>query len=86
MSLYGIGHRPQPLAAAAGTQLVYDFSEGSRELLGGKGATVAGMSRVLGAERAPEGTRLRMPVAPIGAFGVGWAGAEVAGPQWGFST
>src|SRR3954463_10492130 len=37
---------------------VYDFSEGSRdmrELLGGKGANVAEMTRVLGAERVPAG-------------------------------
>jgi len=37
---------------------VYDFSEGSREmreLLGGKGANVAEMTRVLGAERVPPG-------------------------------
>ena len=40
------------------TQWVYDFSEGSRdmrELLGGKGAGVAEMTRVLGAERVPAG-------------------------------
>ncbi len=46
------------MAVAAGTQLVYDFSEGSRdmrELLGGKGANVAEMTRVLGAERVPAG-------------------------------
>jgi pyruvate, orthophosphate dikinase len=44
--------------AAAGTKLVYDFAEGSkdmRELLGGKGANVAEMTRVLGAERVPAG-------------------------------
>jgi pyruvate, orthophosphate dikinase len=37
---------------------VYDFSEGSREmrdLLGGKGANVAEMTRILGAERVPGG-------------------------------
>ncbi|MGA2012415.1 MAG: pyruvate, phosphate dikinase [Solirubrobacteraceae bacterium] len=37
---------------------VYDFSEGSKEmkeLLGGKGANVAEMTRVLGAERVPAG-------------------------------
>jgi pyruvate, orthophosphate dikinase len=46
------------MAVAAGTQLVYDFAEGSkdmRELLGGKGANVAEMTRVLGAERVPAG-------------------------------
>jgi pyruvate, orthophosphate dikinase len=39
-------------------KLVYDFTEGSRdmrELLGGKGANVAEMTRVLGAERVPAG-------------------------------
>jgi pyruvate, orthophosphate dikinase len=43
---------------AAGTKLVYDFAEGSREmreLLGGKGANVAEMTRVLGPERVPAG-------------------------------
>jgi pyruvate,orthophosphate dikinase len=39
-------------------QWVYDFSEGSkdmRDLLGGKGANVAEMTRVLGADRVPAG-------------------------------
>ncbi|MEA2389138.1 MAG: pyruvate, orthophosphate dikinase [Thermoleophilaceae bacterium] len=39
-------------------KLVYDFSEGSREmrdLLGGKGANVAEMTRVLGPDRVPAG-------------------------------
>ena len=39
-------------------KLVYDFEEGSREmreLLGGKGANVAEMTRVLGADRVPAG-------------------------------
>jgi pyruvate,orthophosphate dikinase len=39
-------------------KLVYDFTEGSRDmrdLLGGKGANVAEMTRVLGAERVPAG-------------------------------
>ena len=46
------------MKAAAGTKLVYDFAEGSRdmrELLGGKGANVAEMTRVLGPERVPAG-------------------------------
>jgi pyruvate,orthophosphate dikinase len=46
------------LRAAAGTKLVYDFAEGSRDmrdLLGGKGANVAEMTRVLGADRVPAG-------------------------------
>src|SRR3954465_13224225 len=37
---------------------VYDFAEGSkdmRDLLGGKGANVAEMTRVLGTERVPAG-------------------------------
>jgi Pyruvate phosphate dikinase, AMP/ATP-binding domain len=37
---------------------VYDFAEGSREMrdpLGGKGANVAEMTRVLGADRVPAG-------------------------------
>jgi len=41
-----------------GAKLVYDFEEGSRdmrELLGGKGANVAEMTHVLGAERVPAG-------------------------------
>jgi pyruvate, orthophosphate dikinase len=40
------------------TKLVYDFAEGSkdmRELLGGKGANVAEMTRVLGPDRVPAG-------------------------------
>ncbi len=40
------------------TKWVYDFSEGSkemRELLGGKGAGVAEMTRVLGSDRVPSG-------------------------------
>src|SRR3712207_515490 len=46
------------MATATETKYVYDFSEGSREmreLLGGKGANVAEMTRVLGAERVPAG-------------------------------
>src|SRR3954463_6876722 len=42
----------------AGEKWVYEFAEGSREmreLLGGKGANVAEMTRVLGAERVPAG-------------------------------
>jgi pyruvate,orthophosphate dikinase len=44
--------------ADVGTKYVYEFSEGSRdmrELLGGKGANVAEMTRVLGADRVPAG-------------------------------
>ena len=43
---------------AQAPKLVYDFHEGSREmrdLLGGKGANVAEMTRVLGPERVPAG-------------------------------
>jgi pyruvate,orthophosphate dikinase len=46
------------MALAQQIKLVYDFSEGGREmrdLLGGKGANVAEMTRVLGAERVPAG-------------------------------
>jgi pyruvate, orthophosphate dikinase len=46
------------LAAGNGTKFVYDFSEGSRDmrdLLGGKGANVAEMTRILGADRVPPG-------------------------------
>ena len=49
------------MRAAKGGQMaqwVYDFSEGSREMrdrLGGKGANIAEMTRVLGAERVPAG-------------------------------
>jgi pyruvate,orthophosphate dikinase len=45
-------------STAAGTKWVYDFAEGSRDmrdLLGGKGANVAEMTRILGAERVPAG-------------------------------
>jgi len=44
--------------AALATRYVYEFSEGSREmrdLLGGKGANVAEMTRILGVERVPAG-------------------------------
>src|SRR5579875_2768258 len=40
------------------TRWVYDFAEGSkdmRELLGGKGANVAEMTRLLGPDRVPAG-------------------------------
>jgi pyruvate, orthophosphate dikinase len=40
------------------TRFVYEFDEGTREmreLLGGKGANLAKMTRVLGAERVPAG-------------------------------
>src|SRR4051812_46946081 len=46
------------MATETGTKWVYEFSEGSRDmrdLLGGKGANVAEMTRVLGAERVPAG-------------------------------
>jgi pyruvate, orthophosphate dikinase len=45
-------------ATATATRLVYDFADGSRdmrELLGGKGAGVAEMTRVLGPGRVPAG-------------------------------
>jgi pyruvate, orthophosphate dikinase len=43
---------------AVATKWVYDFTEGSRdmrELLGGKGANIAEMTRILGPERVPAG-------------------------------
>src|SRR5215212_10092092 len=46
------------MAAPATTRWVLEFSEGSRELrdlLGGKGANVAEMTRILGPERVPAG-------------------------------
>ncbi len=46
------------MSAVAETQWVYDFTEGARDmrdLLGGKGANVAEMTRVLGAGRVPAG-------------------------------
>jgi pyruvate,orthophosphate dikinase len=46
------------VGTAVATQWVYDFTEGSREmreLLGGKGANVAEMTRVLGADLVPAG-------------------------------
>ena len=46
------------MSAPATTKWVLDFSEGSREmrdLLGGKGANVAEMTRVLGADKVPAG-------------------------------
>ena len=42
----------------ASNKWVYDFAEGSRDmraLLGGKGANIAEMTRVLGSERVPAG-------------------------------
>src|SRR3954467_12327646 len=46
------------MATMTGTKWVYAFEEGGREmreLLGGKGANVAEMTRILGAERGPAG-------------------------------
>src|SRR5687768_576511 len=46
------------MTAPTVTRWIYDFDEGSREmrdLLGGKGANVAEMTRLLGAERVPAG-------------------------------
>src|SRR4051794_23624125 len=46
------------MSAPAVTRWIYDFSEGSRdmrELLGGKGAGIAEMTRVLGADVVPAG-------------------------------
>jgi pyruvate, orthophosphate dikinase len=47
-----------PVGGKSPTKFVYDFAEGSREmrdLLGGKGANVAEMTRILGPERVPAG-------------------------------
>ncbi len=46
------------MAIATATKWIFDFSEGSRamrELLGGKGAGVAEMTRVLGPDLVPAG-------------------------------
>src|SRR5919107_50413 len=46
------------MATETGTKWVYEFSEGSRDmrdLLGGKGANVAEMTRVLGEDKVPAG-------------------------------
>ena len=46
------------MSAPTATRWTYDFDEGSREmrdLLGGKGANVAEMTRLLGADRVPAG-------------------------------
>ena len=46
------------MRAPTATRWVYDFAEGSRDmrdLLGGKGANIAEMTRVLGAELVPAG-------------------------------
>src|SRR5688500_2190530 len=46
------------MTAPTVTRWIYDFDDGSRDmrdLLGGKGANVAEMTRVLGAERVPAG-------------------------------
>jgi pyruvate,orthophosphate dikinase len=46
------------VATTVGTRWVWDFADGSREmrdLLGGKGANIAEMTRVLGADRVPSG-------------------------------
>ena len=55
--LQGVG-REAGAVLDGGRKWVYDFSEGSkdmRELLGGKGANVAEMTRVLGEDRVPAG-------------------------------
>jgi hypothetical protein len=50
--------RPERLNGATPAKWVYDFAQGRsdmRDLLGGKGANVAEMTRVLGSERVPPG-------------------------------
>src|SRR5947208_6469727 len=52
------GRRPCGSTSGRAHKWVYDFAEGSKEmrgLLGGKGANVAEMTRVLGTERVPAG-------------------------------
>src|SRR5689334_25256929 len=46
------------MATATGTKWVYPFEEGGRDmrdLLGGKGANIAEMTRILGPDRVPAG-------------------------------
>src|SRR5688572_32838479 len=46
------------MSIAAATRYVYDFADGARDmrvLLGGKGANIAEMTRVLGADLVPAG-------------------------------
>ncbi|MBJ7518808.1 MAG: pyruvate, phosphate dikinase [Solirubrobacteraceae bacterium] len=53
-----VGNIARVATTASTTKLVYDFAEGSREmrdLLGGKGANVAEMTRLLGADLVPAG-------------------------------
>ena len=50
------------LARTATTWVMIDFSDGSKEmrdLLGGKGANIAEMTRILGADRVPAGFTIR---------------------------
>src|SRR3954449_12963400 len=49
---------PDPASTASATRYVFDFADGSREmrdLLGGKGANVAEMTRILGGDLVPAG-------------------------------
>ena len=79
------------MATIAATKWVYDFAEGSREmreLLGGKGANIAEMTRVLGPERVPAGFTITTEAcvaymrggraAPDGPRGAGRRGARAA--------
>jgi pyruvate, orthophosphate dikinase len=74
----------QPMATtAAATKWVYDFAEGSREmrdLLGGKGANVAEMTRVLGPELVPAGFTISTAacVAYMGSGGISPPGLDDA--------
>jgi pyruvate,orthophosphate dikinase len=68
-------------STAVGTKYVYDFTEGSRDmrdLLGGKGANVAEMTRVLGAERVPAGFTITTE-ACVAYLDAGEEPAELAG-------
>ena len=56
--MWGESSNTMSAVTATETKYVYGFPEGSREmkdLLGGKGANVAEMTRILGAERVPKG-------------------------------
>ena len=57
-SACGAWRRARLAAVSEAAKWVYEFSEGSRamrDLLGGKGANVAEMTRVLGARKVPAG-------------------------------
>ena len=81
------------MSVAASEQLIYEFSEGSkdmRDLLGGKGANVAEMTRVLGADKVPAGFAPELASCAscgetkhLGAFSPGAGGVVCAGCEAG---